>query len=85
MLQLSLGKRVALATCCPGSQGAQPGLLSFPQDFALKVRIYDSQMSALSELVFGRQSKLIPPNLREGIFSISGEKANHLSHSSSLL
>lgn len=64
----SLGKCVAIATCCAGSQGAQPRFLSFPQVFTLKVRPYDPQVSALSKLVLGRQSKLFPPDLREGIF-----------------
>lgn len=40
-------------------------------------------MSALSELVLGRQSKLIPPNVRAGLFPVN--KANHLSCSNSLL
>lgn len=78
MLQLSLGKRVVITMCHAESRGAQRRLPSFAQCLTLKVRLYDAQVSALSELALGRQSKLIPPRLREGVFSVSGEKANHL-------
>lgn len=56
VLQHCLGKPVALAMCRARSQGVQPRLLSFPQDFVLKVRLYDPQMSAFSELVLRRQN-----------------------------
>lgn len=41
VLQLSLGRHVALAMCYVETQGAQPRLLSFLKDFTLKVRLYD--------------------------------------------